>query len=344
MKSFAARVRAWFDQHGRHDLPWQRDRDPYRIWVSEIMLQQTQVGTVVPYFERFVAAFPTVTALADADEDAVLALWSGLGYYARARNLHAAARRIRNEHGGMFPRTLDEVTALPGIGPSTAGAILALAFDERHAILDGNCKRVYARHAGIDGWPGGSAVNARLWTVAGERTPRTGVAAYTQAIMDLGATVCTRSAPRCDACPVTGDCVALATGRVTELPAPKPRRARPHRAATMLMLRNARGEILLERRPGHGIWGGLWCPPLVDSEADVADALVRFGGRVETAFVHDPVRHGFTHFMLDILPHESTVADAHAAVADSGCRWFAPDDLATIGLPAPVRGILAGLG
>lgn len=344
MKPFAARLLAWFERHGRHDLPWQRDRDPYRIWVSEVMLQQTQVATVIAYFERFIAAFPTVTALADADEDAVLALWSGLGYYARARNLQAAARHIRDAHGGVFPRSFDAVSALPGVGPSTAGAILALAFDARHAILDGNCKRVYARHEGVEGWPGESAVNARLWALAETRTPESGVAAYTQAIMDLGATVCTRAAPRCDACPVADDCVANATGRVAEIPAPRPRRARPHRTATLLVVRDTKGAFLLERRPGTGVWGGLWCPPLTASREEAAEILGRFGVRYEAGREHPPVRHGFTHFTLEIHPHESVVDSRHGEVAESDHRWIAPTALADIGLPAPVRGILTTLG
>src|SRR5690554_1228697 len=236
--SFASRLLAWFGTGGRHDLPWQRPRTPYRVWLSEIMLQQTQVRVVVPYFERFVAALPTVAALAAAPLDDVLGLWSGLGYYARARNLHAAARTCAELHDGQLPRDFDALLALPGIGRSTAGAILAQAWGERFAILDGNVKRVLARYHGVEGWPGQPAVERQLWNLALAHLPEARLADYTQAQMDLGATVCTRHSPDCGRCPLRGGCVALATGRTAELPTPKPARASPTREALVLLLQD----------------------------------------------------------------------------------------------------------
>ncbi|MGD8746674.1 MAG: A/G-specific adenine glycosylase, partial [Gammaproteobacteria bacterium] len=255
---FARRVLDWFEVSGRHDLPWQIDPSPYRVWVSEIMLQQTQVATVIPYFERFIARFPAIRELADADLDEVLHLWSGLGYYARARNMHRAARTVCEHHGGRFPEAFDEVAALPGIGRSTAGAILALSLGQRHPILDGNVKRVLCRHEGLEGWPGRPAVEKALWEISDRLTPDDGVAEYTQAMMDLGATICRRGRPDCDRCPVSGDCVARSQGRQQELPTPRPRRERPLRRTHMLLISDPDGRVLLERREPSGIWGGLW--------------------------------------------------------------------------------------
>ncbi|HVT35954.1 MAG TPA: A/G-specific adenine glycosylase, partial [Nevskiaceae bacterium] len=251
---FSARLLAWFDQHGRHDLPWQHPREPYRVWLSEIMLQQTQVTTVMPYFERFLARFADVQALAAAPLDDVLALWSGLGYYARARNLHACAQTVVREHGGEFPRDIETMMALPGIGRSTAGAILAQAHGQRHAILDGNVRRVLSRHAAVPGWTGEPAVQKKLWAIAESLLPQARLPDYTQALMDLGATVCTARKPACDACPVRADCAARTQQRVAEFPAAKPKRARPQRRSLMLLIENARGEILFERRAAAGIW------------------------------------------------------------------------------------------
>ena len=332
MSAFAARVLAWHRAHGRHDLPWQASREPYRLWVAEVMLQQTQVATAIPYFERFVAAFPTVAALAAADRDAVLHAWSGLGYYARARNLHDAAMRIVADHGGRFPDDFDAVAALPGIGRSTAGAILASAFDARHPILDGNCKRVYARHAGIDGWSGTTAVARTLWAHADAMTPATDARDYTQAIMDLGATVCTAARPACGVCPVADDCVARTEDRVAELPTPRPRRARPLRAAHLLVVRNAAGEVLLAQRPARGVWGGLWCLPWLDPD----DA------RPPAAEQLAPVRHAFTHFELEITPW-ALAADALDHGAGARRVWADAGHRATLGLPAPVRRLLDAL-
>ena len=250
-RPFAARIGAWQRRHGRHDLPWQQSRDPYRIWLSEIMLQQTQVATVLPYYERFLAAFPDVRSLAAAPIGRVLELWAGLGYYRRAHHLHAAARAVVDRHGGSFPRTPDELAALPGVGRSTAAAIAAFAFGVRGAILDGNVKRVLARHRGIEGFPGEAAVEKQLWVVAEALLPVRGIESYTQGLMDLGATVCTRYGPRCDACPVAGDCVARARGHADRLPSPRPRKSLPKRELKVLLIERA-GELMVERpTPGR---------------------------------------------------------------------------------------------
>ena len=280
--SFAERLLAWFDVHGRKDLPWQVD-DSYAIWISEIMLQQTQVQTVIPYYERFMLRFPDAVALADAPLDEVLHHWSGLGYYARARNLHAAAEIVRDQHGGRFPTSFDDVEALPGVGRSTAGAIIALSSGERHPILDGNVKRVLARHAAIDGWPGKTDVANALWALAEEHTPTERVADYTQAIMDLGATLCTRSRPRCAACPVHADCRACAMDAVERFPGKKPKKAKPRKVTTMLMA-VSRDSLYLERRPAAGIWGGLWSLPEVDNDG-IDDWCERRAGRPDVEVV-----------------------------------------------------------
>ena len=341
MTEFSTRLLAWFDEHGRKDLPWQTPQDPYRTWVSEIMLQQTQVQTVIPYFERFMQRFPNVTALANAAKDEVLAHWSGLGYYARARNLHRAAQAIRDDHGGVFPATFDEVVALPGIGRSTAGAILALSMDRHHAILDGNVKRVLARHEAIAGWPGTTAVAKRLWEVAERNTPRERVADYTQAIMDLGATVCTRSNPACEHCPVATDCRALSSGSVTELPGRKPRKDKPLRTTTMVLACHD-GQVYLERRPESGIWGGLWSLPEVNGTS-VADwcreRLAREPGEPEEWQV---LRHSFSHYDLDIRPIVVRIEAPLSKVADfADALWHPLDNDPPGGIAAPVS-ILIG--
>lgn len=339
---FAEAILAWFDRHGRKDLPWQRDPTLYRVWVSEIMLQQTQVAVVVPYFERFVAQFPTVADLADAPEDRLMALWSGLGYYARARNLHRAARLIRDLHGGAFPAAIAPLLALPGIGRSTAGAVLSLALDQCHPILDGNVKRVLARAFGVEGWPGQSAVLARLWTLAEQLTPTLRVGAYNQGMMDLGATLCTRRAPACERCPISEPCVARRSGRQAELPSARPRRTLPERATLMLLLVDPAGGILLERRPESGIWGGLWSLPEIAPGAEPRDwCLLRLGvlpARVEMIGAR---RHSFSHFNLDIRIARVQLDSMPACVADDGDRrWLNPGDPPTVGMPAPVKAIL----
>ncbi|MFQ5636259.1 MAG: A/G-specific adenine glycosylase, partial [Gammaproteobacteria bacterium] len=314
---------AWWDLAGRKDLPWQREPTPYRVWVSEIMLQQTQVATVERYYDRFLDAFPDVVALADAEPDRVLHLWSGLGYYARARNLHRAARVVRDECGGELPCEFEELTALPGIGRSTAGAILALAHDRRYPILDGNARRVLARVFGVEGWTGSTANLKRLWQLADECTPDERAAHYTQAIMDLGATVCSRAArPACGTCPLTSACRACAAGRTGRIPGPRPKRARRQRTVVVVMLIRGDGAVLLERRPDAGVWGGLWCFPEAGHLDGVADwCRSRFGvspGRIE---VRPVVSHSFTHFDLDMTPVEAHVAGAPMRLMD-GDHWL----------------------
>jgi A/G-specific adenine glycosylase len=343
MSAFAERVIAWQVRAGRHDLPWQRDRDPYRIWLSEIMLQQTQVAAVVPYFERFVARFPRLSDLAQADEDSVLQLWSGLGYYARARNLRHAARRIMEEHGGRFPKRFEEIAALPGVGRSTAGAIVVFAFGGRHPILDGNVKRVLARYFGVDGYPGNKTVERALWARAERELPRQDTRAYTQGLMDLGATLCTRARPRCGQCPLAADCVARCQNRVAELPAPRPRSALPQRATRMLLLVRG-GEVLLEKRIPAGVWGGLWSlPELPDHEDAAYAARARFGALIERWQPLPAVAHGFTHFRLDIHPLLCEVRTVETRAALPGSLWLPLEEAIDAAVPAPVRRILRTL-
>ncbi|MDH5621239.1 MAG: A/G-specific adenine glycosylase [Gammaproteobacteria bacterium] len=343
MGDFAMRVLAWFDEFGRKELPWQQDVTPYRVWVSEIMLQQTQVATVIPYFNRFVARFPDVAALAAAAQDDVLTHWSGLGYYARARNLHKAARVVHEEYGGRFPTSLDAVMALPGIGRSTAGAILSLACGQRHAILDGNVKRVLARHAAIGGWPGSGRVADELWQVAERHTPEQRVAEYTQAIMDLGATLCTRSRPSCERCPVSADCAALLANTVGDYPGRKPKAVKPLRTTTMI-LASANGQVYLERRPESGIWGGLWSLPELDERSVVEwceDVLDSAATRTQP---WDILRHSFSHYDLDIQPIVVHLDARAAQVADAGSRvWYRLDDEPPGGLAAPVQKLISQL-
>jgi A/G-specific adenine glycosylase len=341
----AERLLAWFDIHGRKHLPWQQAISPYRVWVSEIMLQQTQVSTVIPYFERFMAAFPDVQTLAAADIDDVLHHWTGLGYYARARNLHRAAQAVVDEHGGRFPETVDGLAALPGIGRSTAGAIVSIACDGRAPILDGNVKRVLARYHGVPGWPGRSTVLKELWAHAETHTPEHRVADYTQAIMDLGATVCTRSRPACALCPLAGDCTARAAGNPGDYPGKKPRKTLPERETAFVLARHPDGAWLLEQRPPAGIWGGLWCFPEV-AEAGDAAAWCRDTLQAEPV-ASEPLagfRHTFSHYHLDITPVVIHLASASEAVTEGGGRlWYDPEAPPRIGLAAPVRRLIETL-
>jgi A/G-specific adenine glycosylase len=339
MNEFSGRVLEWFEEHGRKDLPWQRP-DGYCIWVSEIMLQQTQVQTVIPYYERFMQRFPDVLALANAELDAVLQHWSGLGYYARARNLHAAARIVRDDHAGVFPGTFAEIVALPGIGRSTAGAILALAFDVRQPILDGNVKRVLARHRAIAGWPGKSTVAKQLWESAERHTPAKNVADYTQAIMDLGATVCTRSNPDCGACPVSGDCQARESGTIDQFPGRKPKKVKPLKQTTMV-LAVSNDAVYLERRPAAGIWGGLWSLPELNGE-NVSDWCQQtLNSRDEGIESWCVLRHSFSHYDLDILPVVVHVASSSRKVADSNdTTWHRLDESPPGGIAAPVQKLI----
>ncbi|HEX5124698.1 MAG TPA: A/G-specific adenine glycosylase [Rhodanobacteraceae bacterium] len=338
---FARELLAWFDRHGRKDLPWQHPRTPYRVWLSEVMLQQTQVRTVIAYFERFVAALPTLQALADAPLDRVLALWSGLGYYSRARNLHRAAQICVETHGGELPRDFDVLAGLPGIGRSTAGAILAQAFGLRFPILDGNVRRVLARWHGVRGWPGETAVQRALWEHADAHTPSERVADYTQAIMDLGATVCVRSRPLCTACPVAPGCVAFRDALTAELPTPKPSREVPTRETTMLIVRDADGRVLLERRPPVGIWASLWSLPETSDTASARDVLrERYAVRTESTAALAGFVHGFSHYHLRVTPLVVAGTPIPRVADDAGRRWCAHAEWQALGLPAPVRKLL----
>ncbi len=342
-ETLSTRLLAWHAESGRHDLPWQRERTPYRVWVSEIMLQQTQVTTVIPYFERFMARFESVRALADAGIDEVLHLWTGLGYYARARNLHRAAQIIRDDHDGRFPTTLETVMALPGIGRSTAGAILAIATGARHAILDGNVKRVLARHYGVGGPIDAATTLTELWALAERNTPTDGVSTYTQAIMDLGATLCTRANPRCGECPIARDCRARIEGLQSALPAGKRRKAqRTQRRAVMLVARND-SRVLLVQRPQRGTWGGRWCLP---EFADVDAAASFAASQLESARLADEalpdIEHSFTHFDLVITPLLARCR-GDGGVRAGGALWYHLTEPARVGLPAPVRTLLSSL-
>lgn len=345
-EDFADRLLAWYRRAGRRDLPWQRDPTAYRVWISEIMLQQTRVGTVIPYYERFMERFPDVRALGAAALDEVLHLWSGLGYYARGRNLHRAARLVCERHGGCFPTDFDAVAALPGVGPSTAGAILALSAGQRHAILDGNVKRVLARRFAVPGWPGTGAVARRLWSLAERCTPYRDVAAYTQAIMDLGATVCTRTRPACAQCPVAGDCDAYRLGQVDRFPAPRPRRELPERHARMLILTDPAGDVLLLRRPPTGIWGGLWgFPELPEGERAGPWCRRRLGLAIDTPREGPAFTHTFTHFRLRITPlYACAQRDTDGAVEEGGALWYNTRKPPPGGFAAPVRRLLAAAG
>jgi A/G-specific adenine glycosylase len=336
----AERLLRWYDQHGRKDLPWQHPRDAYRVWLSEVMLQQTQVVTVIGYFERFIAALPTLRDLAAADEDTVLALWSGLGYYRRARFLHRAAQICVEQHAGELPRDLQALCALPGIGRSTAGAILAQAHGLRFAILDGNVKRVLSRHHGIHGHPGESAVERQLWLHAEAHTPDQRVADYTQAIMDLGATLCVRSRPRCGECPLAGDCVAYRDGLTAQLPGRKPGKPLPARATVMLILRDSSGRVLLERRGPQGVWSGLWSLPEATGPDD-AWRIAQRHARIDDAQTLASFIHVFSHYRLTIEPLLFDGAIAWHGVGDNPqLRWCDVDELRALGLPAPVRALL----
>jgi A/G-specific adenine glycosylase len=343
MSDFATRLIAWQHHHGRHDLPWQNTCDPYRVWLSEVMLQQTQVTTVIPYYQRFLARFPDINSLAAADENEVLQHWSGLGYYSRARNLHAAAGIMTEKHAGQFPRDFAQILDLPGIGRSTAAAISAFAFGERRAILDGNVKRVFARCFGIDGFPGSKAVENSMWQQAESLLPQQNIAAYTQALMDLGATLCTRSRPDCAACPLEKECVALAQQRVNELPTRRPKKALPQRATIMLLLRH-QGEILLEKRPPSGIWGGLWSFPEIEEGTDVMQRCSeRFGMTVESEPAMHSLDHTFTHFKLRITPQPLVVTGMLPRATQPGQLWLTLEDAIDAAIPSPVRTLLQRL-
>ena len=339
---FRYKLLAWFDQHGRKNLPWQIGRDPYRVWVSEIMLQQTQVATVIPYFERFIARFPDIAALAAGSVDEVISLWAGLGYYARARNLHRAALDMAQRHGSRLPTELEALMALPGIGRSTAGAILSLGAGLWAPILDGNVKRVLCRYAGLEGWPGETEVERELWRLSAALTPESRAADHNQAMMDLGATLCARKKPRCGACPLNSGCVAHARGLTDVIPAPRPKRAQPIRRRHLLVLRDAEGRIFLEKRPPAGIWGGLLSLPEFESLTTLMDWCRQ--RRIDCSGLEclPSRRHTFTHFRLDFVPVVIRAQAPEPWVAeDTGQGWWIPGEAA--GLPAPVSRLLREL-
>jgi A/G-specific adenine glycosylase len=342
---FSQRVLNWFDLHGRKRLPWKNGPTPYRVWVSEIMLQQTQVATVIPYYERFMARFPDIRTLADAELDEVLQLWAGLGYYARARHLHQAARIVRDRYDSRMPLDVAILQKLPGIGRSTAGAILALAAGQRQPILDGNVKRLLARFAAVEGWPGQPRVQAALWKLAERYTPVERVADYTQAMMDLGAMICTPRRPHCEICPLSEGCAAHAQGRQANFPAPKPHKELPVRAIRMLLARAENGEVLLERRPPVGIWGGLWSFPECPLEVNVVDwCREELGFIVNVEPPWGVVRHGFSHFNLEITPTPVRVT-GQCGIIMEGERfvWYNGDHSVQRGMAAPVKRLLAML-
>jgi len=342
VSDFAQALIAWQRRHGRHDLPWQGTRDPYRVWLSEVMLQQTQVGTAIPYYQRFLRRFPNLRALALAPEQDVLRLWSGLGYYARARNLLRAARHVEHELSGRFPRDPGDLAALPGVGRSTAAAIAVFAFGRRAAILDGNVKRVLARYHGIDGYPGERPVAERLWSLAEALLPRRGIRPYTQALMDLGAALCTRGHPQCMLCPLESSCLARRQGREAVLPAPRPRKAQPTRSATWLVLLDG-DRVLLERREPSGLWGGLWAFPELRSR-DIGDHCSRaFGCEIAAPRRLARVEHGFTHFKLHATPVLCRVCARDSRAEQPGRRWWHLAKVTRQALPAPVRSLLERL-
>ena len=352
----ASRLVAWQRKHGRHGLPWQNTRDPYRVWLSEIMLQQTQVTAVLDYYQRFLSQFPTVKALAQAPADQVMAQWAGLGYYARARNLHACAKQVMGTWKGKFPPDAASLSTLPGIGPSTAAAIAAFCYGERAAILDGNVKRVLSRLCAIEGDPTSRPVELQLWSLARDLVPTARacaqdpdlMSAYTQGLMDLGATVCTRGRPKCETCPLKKDCLAVLQGRCDELPWSRARKVLPERSTAMLIA-NRPGYLLLVQRPTTGIWGGLWSLPECAPDLAPAKACEQLGLALNTADTLAEFVHVFTHYRLTIRPHLVHIKPDTAALPDGAMRvvnggeWVALNSLHERGLPAPVRKLLDGL-
>jgi A/G-specific adenine glycosylase len=339
--AFAHQLLDWFDLHGRKNLPWQQNRTAYRVWVSEIMLQQTQVATVIPYYERFMASFPTVEDLAAATQDEVLQHWAGLGYYARGRNLHKCAQAVIELYQGEFPNTVDGLVALSGIGRSTAGAIISLSSGERAAILDGNVKRVLARFHGTEGWPGKTAVADILWAHAETHTPEQRCDDFNQAMMDLGATLCTRSKPDCGRCPLQDDCFAYQHARQTDFPNKKPKKTIPVKTTQWLVLRNPQAEILLEQRPQQGIWGGLWSFPEITLEDHGQAHSEAHYGKVARYTQSPQFRHTFSHYHLDIQPTMVTLDKAQTMIrSDDQQRWYKLEELHALGMPAPVKKLI----
>ncbi|RKQ41426.1 A/G-specific adenine glycosylase [Enterobacter sp. R1(2018)] len=339
---FAHQVLDWYQKFGRKTLPWQLEKTPYKVWLSEVMLQQTQVATVIPYFERFMARFPTVTDLADAPLDEVLHLWTGLGYYARARNLHKAAQRVADQHGGVFPETFEEVAALPGVGRSTAGAILSLSLGKHFPILDGNVKRVLARCYAVSGWPGKKDVEKRLWEISEQVTPEKGVSQFNQAMMDLGAMVCTRSKPKCELCPLNNSCVAYANHSWANYPGKKPKVTLPERTGYMLMMQQDNA-VFLARRPAVGLWGGLYCFPQFATEAELREWLAQRQIPADNLTQLIAFRHTFSHFHLDIVPVWLPVHSFTGCMDEGGALWYNLAQPPSVGLAAPVERLLQQL-
>lgn len=342
-ENFSQRLLTWFEHSGRKDLPWQLDKSPYRVWVSEIMLQQTQVKTVIPFYQRFMQRFPSVISLANADIDDVLHLWTGLGYYARARNLHKAAQQVRDIHNGVFPNTLEEMVGLPGIGRSTAGAVLSIACGKSISILDGNVKRVLTRYLGIEGWPGTKAIESQLWQFADAFTPSEHADLYTQAIMDLGATVCTRSKPACDTCPMQKTCLAYAQGSQTQLPTRKPKKAIPTKS-TIMLLPMWQQQVQVYKRPSTGIWGGLYGLHEIDHLDELSDKLIGLGFPAYQSEEMTPFRHTFSHFHLEIQPILIHLGSAPVdAVMESDILWYDLKSPQNVGLAAPTTKLFSTL-
>lgn len=342
-EQFSSRILAWFDIYGRKDLPWQHNKTPYSVWVSEIMLQQTQVTTVIPYYQKFMTRFPTVQALASAPTDDVLHHWTGLGYYARARNLHKAAKMIVEQHQGIFPSDIEQVIALPGIGRSTAGAVLSLASGQSHAILDGNVKRVLARFHAIEGWAGNKKVETNMWHHAIENTPSERVADYNQAMMDMGATLCTRSKPKCELCPINDDCEARLQNRIKEFPGKKPKKAIPVKN-TIMLLPVWKMQVYMYQRPPMGIWGGLWSFTEVANAEDIARTAESLGLNNFELIHLAPFRHTFSHFHLDIQPMLLQMQNEPALqIQEAGSQWVDFLSLPSLGLSAPASQLLSAL-
>ena len=337
---FSDVVLAWYHKHGRKHLPWQQDISPYRVWVSEIMLQQTQVATVIPYFERFMQRFPDVFSLAKAEQDEVLHLWTGLGYYARGRNLHACAQQVVELYNGDFPQSVEQLAELPGIGRSSAGGIASISMGKRAAILDGNVKRVLTRFYAIAGWPGTTAVQKELWHIAEQLTPEHSHREYTQTMMDLGATLCTRSKPACGICPLQPQCEGYKTGKPTQFPNSKPKKEKPEKHTILLMVENSGGELYLQQRPQSGIWGGLWSFPEVSSEAEAVSWLRQhLSSEAEPEWL-DSFRHTFSHYHLQIQPLRFRLNKQPQQIGEAEGHWYNPSNPSELGLAAPVKKLL----
>jgi A/G-specific adenine glycosylase len=341
---FSNQVLSWFDLQGRKHLPWQQDKTPYRVWISEIMLQQTQVATVIPYYHRFMASFPTVIDLANADEDTVLHHWTGLGYYARARNLHKSAKIIRDQYLGKFPEDIEQVIALPGIGRSTAGAILSLSLHKHHAILDGNVKRVLARCYMVQGHAGQAIYEKTLWPITETLTPKKGVANFNQAMMDLGAMICTRSKPKCEICPIQTSCLALAGTEQANYPQKKPKKVIPEKHTIMVIPRVSQ-QVLMEKRPPTGIWGGLWCFLELSDIEQLPELLEKLNLKQTATLALDKFRHTFSHFHLDI---EAIVVDCEMLAAkeineNNTVQWYNLATTASVGLAASTQKLIKQL-